>query len=64
MEVYPECVDAMVGGLNGEKELLQSVALRVAHIEGRGEHKVPSPCGSFTHSHQGCVLTHSDRFVP
>ncbi|CAL8296641.1 unnamed protein product [Lota lota] len=40
MEVYPECVDAMMGGLNGEKELLQSVALRVAHIEGRGEHKV------------------------
>ncbi|CAL8371056.1 unnamed protein product [Boreogadus saida] len=40
MEVYPECVEAMMGGLNGEKELLQSVALRVEHIEGRGEYKV------------------------
>ncbi|XP_059898975.1 uncharacterized protein si:ch211-199g17.2 [Gadus macrocephalus] len=40
MEVYPECVEAMMGGLNGEKELLQSVALRVENIEGRGEYKV------------------------
>ena len=60
MEVYPECVDAMMAGLTGEEELLRSVAQRVEQIEGRGEHKVssltenvrvrPHPLtGSFTH---------------
>ncbi|KAJ3608619.1 hypothetical protein NHX12_023151 [Muraenolepis orangiensis] len=29
MEAYPECVEAMMGGLNGEKDLLQALARRV-----------------------------------
>ena len=60
-----------MGGLNGEKELLQSVALRVENIEGRGEYKVSSPSTCWViliHpltvcERQGSVLTHSDRLI-
>ncbi|KAK0139664.1 hypothetical protein N1851_023437 [Merluccius polli] len=40
MEAYPECVDAMMGGLSVEKELLQSLARRVEEVEERREQKV------------------------
>ncbi|XP_071401787.1 uncharacterized protein [Centroberyx affinis] len=40
MEVHPEQVEVMMAGINGNRQLLQSVAKKVEQEEGRGELKV------------------------